>query len=89
VADTPPLERLHDHLTATAELPVERTASHWLGEAEAVVADLVAADLDDDVAQQRLEHVRELLANVDATGDDAADDHVAAARDITDQLLDG
>lgn len=75
---------VHEHLAATAERPVERTASRWLGEAEAVAADARAID-DDAVARDRLAEVAGLLANVEGTGDEAADEHVQAAR----RLLDG
>jgi hypothetical protein len=80
------VQALHDHLAATGELPVERTASHYLGEAEAVVADAVAAG-DDDVVTRRVEQARDLLAEVDGTGDDAADEHVAAARSLCEAVL--
>ncbi|MFB6224375.1 MAG: hypothetical protein ABEH86_11970 [Haloarcula sp.] len=81
------LQALHDHLAATAERPVERTASRWLGEAEAVAADLVAGDLADDVLTERLAKIAHILANVNGTDDAVADDHVAAARDIVDRCL--
>lgn len=80
--------QIHDHLTATQELPVDRTASRWIGEAEAVTADLVGADVSEDVLCERLGHVRELLANVEETEHLAADEHVADARQITADLLD-
>jgi hypothetical protein len=76
--DREALEALHDHLAATAERPVERTASRWLGEAEAVAAD--ARHIDDPaVARERVGEVVDLLGNVDGTGDEAADEHVRAA----------
>jgi len=79
--DTDELTALHDHLAATAELPVERAASRWLGEAEALAADLRESDLSDDVVVERLATVEELLSEVGETGDERADDHVAAARE--------
>lgn len=79
---------LHEHLAATRELPVERGASRWIGEAEAVAGDLVGADASREVLRDRLGHVRDLLANVDGTDDATADEHVAAARRITRDLLD-
>ena len=81
------LRELHDHLMATAERPVERTASRWLGEAEAVARDVAQSDLDPAVRRERLAKVEHLLANVEDTGDGAADDHVDAARDIVGELL--
>ena len=78
---------LHEHLRATAERPVERTASRWLGEAEAVAADLATSDLDDTVVEERLEAIEHLLEAVDTTGDAAADEHVEGARAIVSRLL--
>lgn len=86
--DTADLQALHDHLAATGERPVDRTASHYLGEAEAVVADALAPGAGEAVARKRVEQARELLSNVDGTGDDAADEHVAAARTLCGRLLD-
>lgn len=82
------LQALHGHLAATGERPVERTASHYLGEAEAVVADALAPDADEAVVQRRVAQARDLLAKVEATGDAAADEHVAAARECCEALLD-
>jgi hypothetical protein len=84
--DREALEELHDHLAATAERPVERTASRWLGEAEAVAAD--ARHIDDPaVARERVAEVAELLANVEGTGDAAADEHVRAAERLAAELV--
>jgi hypothetical protein len=81
------LENLHDHLAATGERPVERTASRWLGEAEAIAGDIAHGDMDSGVRRERLEKVHHLLANVESTGDDAADDHVAKAKAIVETVL--
>jgi hypothetical protein len=82
------LRELHDHLAATAERPVERTASAHLGEAEAVAGD-VANDpsVSPSVVEARVETVGDLLSHVDETGDDEADDHVAAARELVEDIL--
>ncbi|AGN02808.1 hypothetical protein L593_14345 [Salinarchaeum sp. Harcht-Bsk1] len=82
------LEAIHEHLAATQELPVERTPSRWIGEAEAVAADLATADLDAPVVRERLGHVRSLLSEVETTGDDAADDHLSRARSVTETAID-
>jgi len=82
------LDALAEHLQATAERPVERTASRWLGEAEAVAVDLAESDLNPSVRQDRLSKVEHLLDNVEETGDEQADEHVAAAREIVAVLLD-
>jgi hypothetical protein len=79
---------LHAHLEATAELPVETRASQWLGEAEAVVADAVGPDVPEAVVEKRVGQVRMLLSNVEETGSEAADEHVAAARELVDEIED-
>lgn len=81
------LRELHDHLEATGELPVERSASHYLGEAEAVVADALKPGASEAVVRRRVEQARELLGHVDGTGDERADEHVAAARECCGALL--
>jgi hypothetical protein len=81
------LRDLHDHLAATGELPVERSASHYLGEAEAVVADALRPGTGDEVVERRVEQARELLSHVEATGDERADEHVEAARACCADLL--
>lgn len=79
---------LHDHLRATGELPVNREANRWLGEAEAVVADIATADVDETTLRERVAEARELLEHVEETGHSEADDHVAAAVDLADRILD-
>jgi hypothetical protein len=83
------VSNLHEHLEATEERPVERTASAYLGEAAAVAAD-VAEDPDVSMAvvETRVGHVADLLSNVEETGDEAADDHAAAASDLAEEILD-
>ncbi|WP_232685943.1 hypothetical protein [Halobacterium zhouii] len=80
------LRELHDHLAATAELPVETAASRYLGEAEAVVADALGEETPDDVVERRVEQARKLLGHVDGTGDETADQHVAAAKRLAREL---
>jgi hypothetical protein len=81
-AEVAPATALHDHLVATETLPVEREAGWYLGEAQALSADLAAGDLAESVAGERAAEIRELLAEIDGTGDGEADDHVAAAREL-------
>lgn len=87
------VERLHAELEATEERPVDRTASRWIGEAQAVAGD--AADLASDgggaeeTVRERVGHVAELLGNVDGTGDDAADEHVTRARSLAEAIAEG
>ncbi|MDS0280940.1 hypothetical protein [Haloarcula onubensis] len=82
------LQDLYDHLAATGERPVERTASRWLGEAEAIAGDVADGSMAPEVQRERLEKVDHLLGNVEATGDEVADDHVEEARAIVEALLD-
>lgn len=78
---------LHDHLEATAERPVETDASRLLGEAQSIAADLDAADLEQDTIHERIETILDLLDEIDGTGDDEADEHVAAARRAGERAL--
>src|SRR6056297_254423 len=81
------LESVHEHLVATGALPVERTAARWIGEAEAIAGDVATADLESAVLASRLGHVRSLLAEVESTGDDQADEHLERARALTNRAL--
>jgi hypothetical protein len=82
------VDRLYDHLAATAELPLDRDATRWIAEAEAVADD--ARDIDDpEVVRTRIGHVRELLAHVETTGHEAADEHLAAAKSLAAELAEG
>ncbi|MFC6823882.1 hypothetical protein [Halopelagius fulvigenes] len=90
---------LSDHLESTAELPVERPESAYLGEAEAVASDVASlwlaghpsragdADVSLTVVRSRIEHVEELLSNVESTESEAANDHVEAAKALTEDIL--
>jgi len=77
---------LHGHLEATAELPVEARASQWLGEAEAVAEDATGPNVPHEAVEKRVGQVRMLLSNVEATGSEAADDHVEAARELVEEI---
>lgn len=90
---------LSDRLESTAELPVARPESAYLGEAEAVASDASSlwlaghpsragdADVSLTVVRARIEHVAELLSNVEDVENDAARDHVEAARELTAEIL--
>lgn len=80
------VEELARELEATAERPVERTASRWIGEAEAVASDVAGADVPPDVLEERVAHVERLLSEVDTTGDPTADEHVDAATRLLEQI---
>jgi len=81
------LRELHDHLDATAELPVRPAASVWLGEAAAIAADLATSDLPDPVVRERVERVASLLDEVETTENERADEHVDAARQVARRIL--
>ena len=78
---------LHDHLAATAERPIERTASRWIGEAEAIAADLVDAPNDPALVRERAGHIASLLAEAENIEDEVAAEHVAAAARLADRLV--
>lgn len=78
---------LHERLQIVLELPVERNASNWIGEADALVGDLVDREASPTVRRSRLAKVQELLEEVEDTGNQQADEHVAAARRLIAELL--
>ncbi|WP_259519587.1 hypothetical protein [Halanaeroarchaeum sp. HSR-CO] len=77
---------LHDHLAATAELPIERAASRWIGEAEAIAADLVEAPNDPELIRKRATHIAVLLDEVEDIEDSTVNEHVGDAARLADQL---
>ncbi|GAB3681729.1 hypothetical protein GCM10028857_06380 [Salinarchaeum chitinilyticum] len=81
------LDAIHEALAATQELPVERSAARWIGEAEAVARDLANADLSEPVVAERLGHVESLLSEVEATGDERADELLDRAKSLTEAAL--
>jgi hypothetical protein len=78
---------LHERLEATAELPVRPGASVWLGEAAAVAADLVDADLPRSVVVERVRRVASLLDEIETTDNPTVDDHVRAAERIATRIV--
>lgn len=86
--DRDPVEALHAELAATEERPVSREAGWWLGEAQAVAADLLDRPATPAVVAERAARVRELLDHSEETGDEAADEHVARARELATRLAD-
>ena len=75
------------HLEATAELPLERTTTRLLGEAEAVARDAATGDLESEVLRDRVETVRELLAEIETVDHDGACEHVDAAKAHCEAIL--
>lgn len=82
------VDALAAHLVATGERPVPPATNRWLGEAEAVARDAASEDIDPAVRRERVEQVAALLAEADATGDDTADEHIAAAKACCRVVLD-
>ncbi|WP_440771210.1 hypothetical protein [Natronorubrum sp. DTA28] len=82
-------QQLHRHLEATAELPIDRLANRWLGEAEAISRDVATSDLEDDVVVERVEKIQHLLSEVDETGHEEGDDHLEAAIQCCKAILEG
>lgn len=81
------LSELREELTATEELPVDRTASRWIGEAEALAKDIESADTNSEVILDRLSQIEHLLENVDTTENAVADEHLTAAKSLLDEML--
>lgn len=81
-------QQLHHHLAATAELPIDRGANRWLGEAEAIARDVAMSDLDSGTILERVEKTQRLLSEVDQTGHEGADDHLETARRLCAEILD-
>lgn len=85
------VREISDHLSATREHPIEREASRWIGEADAIASDLVSGEvteLDPAVVEKRVGHIAELLSNIEETGDATVDEHVEAARDLAETVSD-
>lgn len=82
-----PLDRLCAALEATAERPLDRRANRWLGEAQAVAEDVRDGELAPAVERDRLATVRDLLDEVDTTGDPVGDEHLHEAEVALTHLL--
>jgi len=82
------VDELYDELRATEELPVDRTAGRWIGEAQAVAADVAEGDPPESVVHERVGHVRRLLSEVDDAGDAAATERVERASELAEEILD-
>ena len=78
---------LHDHLEATEQLPLNDETNRLLDEAQAIAADVDQSNLDYETTQERIGEVRDLLAEVDETGNEEADEHVAAAHRAAERVL--
>lgn len=81
------LQSIHEHLRATEEQPLNEDANRLLGESQAIAEDAATGDIDDQTAKERVEDVLELLEEIEATGDETADEHVDAARRAARRVL--
>ncbi|WP_312907669.1 hypothetical protein [Natronosalvus caseinilyticus] len=81
------LRRLHDHLEATAELPINHRTNRWLGEAEAVARDTTENDLDGATTRKRVRQVAHLLAEADSPEHERAKTHLESARELCTAIL--
>ena len=77
---------LHEESAATAERPIEQTPSRYIGEAEAIAADLIDAPTDRELIRDRATHIVSLLENVKETGDQAATERVETAKTLATKL---
>ena len=55
---------------------------------QALAADIATGDPDAAVVRERAAEIRTLLAEIDGTGDETADEHVAAARELAARVAD-
>lgn len=89
--DADPLElrlnELYASLEQTSELPIDREANRWLGEAEAVARDAAMSNLAADVARERVREVDRLLSEVGDVESERARKHVEDARALCTEIL--
>lgn len=75
---------LHRELAATEDLPIERTANRWIGEAQAVARAI--RDAPEEARREGARDVVRLLSEVDGTENERADERVARARELAAEL---
>ncbi len=79
---------LHDHLEATASLPIDRQTNRWLGEAEAVARDATTPGLDEQTIETRVRQVQRLLDEAEEPANEEATARLEAATRICDDIVD-
>ncbi|WP_114577311.1 hypothetical protein [Saliphagus sp. LR7] len=82
------LNELYAALEATSELPIDREANRWLGEAEAVARDAAMNELETTVARERVGEVDRLLSEVGEVDSERARERVAEAKRLCGEILD-
>lgn len=80
------VEELHAQLQATEELDIHYTANRWIGEAEAVAADITGDDVSEQVIEKRVTQIEDLLYTVDETENQEANEHIGAARSLAERI---
>lgn len=83
------LDELYAALEATAELPIDREANRWLGEAEAVARDAAMNELERAVVRERVREVDRLLSEVEDVESETASERIEEARALCEQILEG
>ena len=76
---------LHEQLEATEELPIDHRANRWLGEAQAVAAE-IRGDVPTEVRRNGARQVIDLLESMDETGNEKADRRVERALALAHRL---
>ncbi|WP_122089120.1 hypothetical protein [Halalkalicoccus subterraneus] len=77
-------EALYRELEATEDLPIDRKANRWLGEAQAVAEAI--RDVSGDARHKGARDVVRLLSEVERTNNDRADEHVERAKGLAERL---
>ena len=80
------IENLHGHLEATEELAIRTGVNRWLGEAQAVAADLAEEEPPEQAVEKRVDQVLELLTHIDETDNPVADKHIQASLKTAEQI---
>ena len=77
---------LYRHLAATEQLPLDASTNRWLGEAQAVAADIATSDVTAAVAIDRAATVVKLLESTGDIDNPAASEHVATSLALAREL---
>lgn len=80
------IKSLHGHLKATEEMAIRTEANRWLGEAQAIAADLAEEELPEQAVEKRVDQVRELLSNIEETDNTEADERIQASLEVVEKI---
>lgn len=78
--------QIHEHLEATEQMPLDTATNRWLGEAEAVAADIAIGDVSEAVASNRAETIVELLESAGSIENESASEHVITSLTLAREL---